>query len=164
MKKTFMIAFVLAAVAGLIVAGSAFAQGDTPPTFGDRGPADGTGLLHDYMSNAMAQALGLSVEEFEARHDAGETFFDIAFAEGFTAEETPTLMQNARTSALDVAGKDGVITQEQVEWMQSRGFGRGGNMGENGDFGSGVCDGSGQFEGSSMRGSGHGGRWQSTTP
>ena len=128
MKKTFMLAFVLAAVTGLIFAGSAFAQGNTPPTFGNRGPADGTGLLHDYMSNAMAEVLGVSVEELQASHDAGETFYDFALASGYTADEITLLMQDARTSALNAALADGVITQEQFDFMQSRGAGRGGSV------------------------------------
>ena len=37
MKKTFVIAFVLAAMVGLLAAGVAFAQDDTPP-FGDLAP------------------------------------------------------------------------------------------------------------------------------
>ncbi len=51
----------------------------------------------------MAEAVGLTVEEFEARHDAGETFYQIALAEGFTAEEIPALMQEARAKGLDAA-------------------------------------------------------------
>ena len=69
------------------------------------------------------------MDAFEARHDAGETFYQIALAEGFTAEEIPALMQAARANALDAAAKDGVISQEQADWMSSRGFGRGGMMG-----------------------------------
>jgi len=124
MKKSIMIALTLAAVAGLFVAGAVFAQGDNPP-FG-RGMGDGTGTLHEYMEKGMADALGMSVEDFEARHDAGETFYDIAISKGFTAEEIPALMQGARDAALDAAAADGVITQEQASWMKSHGFGRGG--------------------------------------
>ena len=155
MKKTLLVAFVLAATIGLLVAGVAFAQDENPP-FGDRGPKDGTGLLHDYMSEAMAKALGVSVDDLAASHDAGETFYDLAIAKGYAGEEIYTLMQDARISALNDAAKDGVITQEQAEWMNSRGGHRGGM----GGFGNGTCDGSGQFGGQGMRGSGNGGRFQ----
>jgi hypothetical protein len=163
MKKTILIvALTLLALAALSV-GVAFAQDENPP-FGGRGPADGSGAIHDYMGQAMADALGLSVSEFETRHDAGETFYDIASAQGFTTEEIPALMQDARTAALDAAAKDGVITQEQADWMQSRGSGRGNMMGGRGGYGDGECpmyDGDevpsgGQF-GPGMTG---GGRWQ----
>lgn len=155
MKKTIILAFVLAATLGLLVAGVAFAQDENPP-FGDRGPRDGTGLLHDYMSEAMAEALGISVDDLAASHDAGETFYDLAIAKGYSVEEIYTLMQDARVSALNDAAKDGIITQEQADWMNSRGKRHGGM----GGFGNGTCDGSGQFGGQGMHGGGYGGRWQ----
>ncbi|MBT4419343.1 MAG: hypothetical protein HOC81_03940 [Candidatus Marinimicrobia bacterium] len=159
MKKTFVMAFMLAAVAGLVFAGAAFAQDDNPPFVGDRGPRDESGLLHDYMSVAMADALGMTVEELEASHDAGEYFYDLALASDLSEEEISALMLDARTSALDAAAKDGVITQEQADWMKDRGAGRGGMRG-----GSGVCDGSGLEDGaaggmSRGGGQGQGGRW-----
>ena len=146
-------AFVLAAVAGLIIAGSAFAQDDTAP-FGGGAPRDGSGLLQDYISTAMADAMGISVEELQASHDGGETFYDLALVSGFEADEIRILIQDARTSALEAAVADGVITQEQFDAMQSRGGGRGGKRGGQGGFGSGAWDGSGQFDGSGMRGQG----------
>ena len=136
MKKTILIALVLSAAVALLVAGVAFAQGGNPP-FGGRGMMDGSGTLHEYMQKAMAEALGLTEAQFEARHDAGENFYSIALAEGFSADEIPALMQDARATALDAAAKDGVISQEQAEWMKSRGFGRGGMMG--GGYRDGTC-------------------------
>ena len=162
MKKTIVIAVVLAALVGLFVVGAAFAQGQNPP-FG-RGPGDGTGTLHEYMEKAMADAVGLSVDEFEKRHDAGETFYQIALAKGFTAEEIPTLMLNARNAALDAAAKDGVITQQQADWMKSRGFGRGGMMGNGAGYSDGTCPMYGNGTGTGFQGRGpgmmNGGRWQ----
>ena len=169
MKKTIGMSIVLAVIVALILAGVALAQGQYPPN-GGRGPGDGSGWLHDYMEKAMADAVGLSVEEFEARHDAGETFYQIALAEGFAADKIPTLMQTARASALDAAVADGVITREQADWMKSRGFGRGGMMGGY-SYGYGLGDGScpmadgdeapyGGGYGPGMMGVGRGGRWQ----
>jgi hypothetical protein len=165
MKKLIGIAIVLAAIAGLTLAGAAMAQAENPGN-GGRAPGDGSGLLHDYMEAAMADAVGLSVEEFEARHDAGESFYQIALSEGFAAEEIPALMQDARAKAIDAAAADGVITRRQAEWMKSHGPGRGSMMGRYGygpGYGSGTCpmaDGDevpagGQF-GPGMMG---GGRW-----
>jgi hypothetical protein len=81
-----------------------------------------TGPLHDFMEKAMAEAVGLTVDEFNTRHANGETFYQIALAEGFTAEEIPALMQAARAKALDAAAADGVMTQEQADWMKSARF------------------------------------------
>ena len=150
MKKTFVIAFVLAAMVGLLAAGVAFAQDENPP-FGGRAPKDGSGLLHDYMSEAMADALGMTAEELQASHDAGEYFYDLALAQDFTEDEISTLMQDARATALDAAAADGVITQEQADAMKERGTGRGSR-------GSGICDGSGTFDRSGARGGRQGGR------
>ncbi len=142
MKKTFLMAFVLVAVVSLGVVGSAFAQSGNPPFDGEQGPRDGSGLLHDYMATAIADVFGVSVEELQASHDAGERIYDIALAQGIAVEEIPVLMQTARVSALEAALADGVITQEQVDQMQSRGGKRGGRTGS----GRGSCDGSGQLE------------------
>lgn len=73
--------------------------------------------LHAYMYPAIATALGLTPEEFDARHTAGETFWEIAEAQGLTTEEAWTLMQTARETALQQAVTDGVITQEFATWM-----------------------------------------------
>ena len=138
MKKTLLIVTVLVIALGALGVGVVAAQEGQPP-YGQRGVADGAGPMHEYMQKAMAEAIGLSESAFEARHDAGETFYQIALAEGFTAEEIPALMQAARTNALDAAVKDGVISQEQANWMGSRGFGRGGMMGGYGGYGNGNC-------------------------
>lgn len=124
MKKSILIALGLVTVAGLFVVGVTFAQGEKP-LFG-QGRGDGTGSLHEYMEKAMADALGLSLKDFEARHDAGETFYEIALSKGFAADDIPALMKSVRDTALDAATADGVITQAQAEWMKARGFGRGG--------------------------------------
>jgi hypothetical protein len=166
MKKTLWIVLLVILALGALGVGVVAAQDGQPP-YGQRGVMDGAGPMHDYMEGAMAEALGLEVDEFEARHDAGETFYQIALAQGFTAEEIPALMQEARAKGLDAAAAAGVITQEQAEWMGSRSFGRGGMMGGYGGYGTGECpmyDGdevpySGQF-GPGMMNGGRGGRWQ----
>ena len=62
--------------------------------------------------------------------------YDIALSAGVMDEEFPALMTEVRAAALDAAVADDVITQEQADWMKSRGFGRGG-------MGAGDCDGTG---------------------
>ena len=164
MKKTLWIVLLVILALGALGIGTVAAQDGQPP-YGQRGVADGASLLHDYMEKAMAEAVGLTVDAFEARHDAGETFYQIALAEGFTAEEIPALMQEARVNGLNEAVVAGVISQEQADWMGSRGFGRGGMMGGYGGYGEcPMYDGEavpfgGQF-GPGMMGGGRGGRWQ----
>lgn len=116
------------------------------------------GPMHDAMMSAFAEALGLPVEELEARHDAGETLWQIAEAQGMSAEDFGSLMIEARSDALQQAVADGTITQEQADWMNQRmtqrqaaGYGPGS---EN-------CTGDGPMHGG--RGGALGGRWSNGT-
>ncbi len=113
----------------------------------------GGGILHDYMEEIFADKLGITESEIETRLADGETMSQIALAEGFTLEEFQALMLDARSQAIDLAVADGTLTQEQADWMNSRGsmmfggtgrsqgfgmMGRsGGRMG--GGFGTGTC-------------------------
>ncbi len=99
--------------------------------------------MHEYMIAALARAFNLTPEELEARHDAGETMWDIAADLGLDAEQFRQAMLDARTQALNDAVAAGVITQEQADWMLSRmnqmwsrgfGSGAGGCPGMGGNF------------------------------
>ncbi len=111
----------------------------------DRGDAP----LHEYMVQAVAEVFGLSVEEVEALHDEGITLWEWAQEQGMSLEEFQSKMLEAKQIALDAAVADGVITQEQADWMLSHMFGMWGA----GGFG--PCHGYGNFGG---RGRGFGGR------
>lgn len=124
MKKMILVLALALLAAGAFGVGASFAQGEQPPL-----PPGGSGYLHTYMTQAMADALGLSVNEFDARRAAGETFYSIALAQGIPADKIPALMQAVRAKALDAAVKDGALTQEQADWIKTRGFGRGRMMG-----------------------------------
>jgi len=114
---------------------------------------DEYGPMHDSMMAAFAEALGLDVEELETRHAAGETMWQIAEAQGYNLEAFNALMFETRSAALDQAVADGLLTQEQADWMQSRWE----TMQTNGFRpGSGNCQGDG-FSG--RGGMMHGGRW-----
>ena len=155
MKKTLVIILVVTALA-ILTAGVALAQAPQPPAprgggmgpgggFGPMGFAAGgeVGPMHEYMEAALADALGISLDEFETRREAGETAYEIALAEGFAADEIPALLRDARIKAWEAAAADGVITQQQLDWMKSRPSG----------MGMGNCDGTGQsFGGGMMRG------------
>ena len=158
MKKLLTVsAIVVLAILILGVAGFAYAQSQTPPTpdapygrgmmggWGNRGSgsgmmgrwgAGGYGPMHEYMEDAFAEALGISHEDLEARLDAGETMWSIAQAQGLSEDEIAKLMVDARTKALEKAVADGVLTQEQADWMSQ-------HMGQAQDagFGPGTCHG-----------------------
>jgi hypothetical protein len=167
------------AVVALGAAGLVYAQTQTPPAPGygmmgggyggmmGRGfggmmggyglASDGPGSygpMHQYMLDAFAEALGLDAETLQERLEAGETMWQIAEAQGFSQDEFATLWTEAHAAALEQAVADGVITQEQADWMaqhmaqrQAAGFGPG----------SGHCTGAGPGGG---RGRGMGWRWQ----
>lgn len=175
MKKLLVIGAIAAAIVvtvALGLTGWAYAQ-DSQPTFGDswmgmggrfRGQtgADEYGPMHEYMIKAMAKALGMTAEELEAAHDSGKTMSDIAQEQGLTFEDFQAVMLEARTEAFNQMVLDGVISQEQADWMLNHmnggmggGFGRGGSS-----FGG--CEMSDEFQsgsyGPGMHG-GRGGRW-----
>lgn len=120
---------------GMMGAGSGNGMMDMGP-----GMMGEMGALHAYMYPAMAAALGLTPEEFAARHETGETFWDIAEAQGLTPEEAWALMQTARDEALQQAVAEGVITQEFADQMRTH---MEGMHGEGFGPGSGPCHGEG---------------------
>lgn len=146
MMAGFGLAVVLA-VAGMTV----FAQTDTPPTPGGSGVGNGaaciaergSGVLSDVMHSVMIQSfaekLNLAAETLEARIAAGETMWQIAEAEGLSLEEFTTVMSEARTQALADAVAQGLITQEQADWMSTRMGGRMMGQGARGGYSQGGC-------------------------
>ncbi len=160
MKKTLVLLVAVGVLALTFSAVSnAYAQETIPPTspFEGRGPRGGfagaaDGPLHDLMNAAIADALGVSVEELDAAHQAGQTAWDLAQVQGLTSDEFAALMADARNTALTQAVADGLITQEQANWMQSRWSGM---QAEGFGPGSGNCDGNGP-QGGHRPGSGRG--------
>ncbi len=166
MKQT--VVAVLLVVVALAVVGASVAVAQTPqpstpgngrgmgPSIG-RGPVRGSaavgqeGALHEYMVKAMADALGISASDYEARRDAGLTGYQIALDLGLSADKIPALLSDARSKALDAAVADKAITQAQADWMKARRLG----------MGQGNCDGTGQRIGTGM---GRGGRFQQANP
>jgi hypothetical protein len=115
---------------------------NTPSQRGDGmrgGLAEGTGPLHTYIQNALAEAFGLTVDELQARHEGGQTLADLAVEQGLTVEQFRDIMTQARAVALNQAVADGVLTQEQADWMleriESRGFGMKNNPGHGSPWG-----------------------------
>jgi hypothetical protein len=155
MKKIIVTSLLVMVALVVLSTGVVFAQENQPPTQ-PRGQMQGgvEGPLHEYMVKALAEMLGLSTDQLEARLDGGETAYQIALAQGIAAEEIPALLSAARAKALDSAVAAGAITQEQADWMKSRGSGQGRGSG----MGTGTCDGTGTSQMHS------GWRWQQTTP
>ena len=154
MKKV----LIFGALAGILLltlgaAGLAYAQSGTQQAPSGAGPVYGhaygygghgmgiaqdgeTGPLHEYMTSALAEALGITPEELISRREAGETLWQISDSLGISSEDFSTLVADARAKALEQAVQDGVITQEQADWMSQR-------MGPGFGPGAGTCDGTG---------------------
>jgi hypothetical protein len=162
MKKTVVAILLAVAALAVLATGIAVAQTPQPPNPGGwfgmghgmmRGfAANGAeGPMHEYMVKAMANALGISTSDFEARLDAGQTPYQIALDLGISADKIPTLLSDARAKALDEAVAAKAITQAQADWMKSRGP----------RMGQGNCDRAGQPPGAGM---GRGWRFQQANP
>jgi len=82
------------------------------------------GVLDEYMDAAMADALGVSVEELQEMKEDGLNLRDHAEENDLSGEELAELMKDVHTSAVNAALEDGAITQEQADFMLSMvGFG-----------------------------------------
>jgi hypothetical protein len=90
--------------------------------------AQQTGVLHDYMEQALADKLNLPLATVEAEFNAGKTLYQIALDNGIAQADLPAFMLEVRTLALEAAVADGVITQAQADRMAQRGYGMGGGM------------------------------------
>ena len=140
MKKWIVIGVAVVTLAALSVAGfawarTAYAQSQYPPFpgnhYGMMGGYGGYGMMggygtgaggyygpmHDYMVNALAEALNLTPEEVQTRIGNGETPWQIAQAQGLSDEEIQQVMLDAHDEALDKAVEAGLLTQEQADWM-----------------------------------------------
>ena len=162
MKKTIVAILLVVAALAVLATGIAVAQTPQPPTPGGWAgmghgqmrafAANGAeGPLHEYMVKSMADALGISASDFEARRDAGKMAYQIALDLGISADKIPALLSDARSKALDAAVASKAITQAQADWMKSRGA----------RMGQGNCGGTGQPLGAGM---GRGWRFQQSNP
>ena len=122
MKKRASIALVLAVALTMTVFGTVFAQGPGQP---EGAPGDGVAMgewlpgeepLHDIMINAYAAEFGLTVEELNAKIDAGQTMFEIAEAYGYDAESFTQLMTEIRQQAREEAAELGLFVGRGGRW------------------------------------------------
>lgn len=165
MKKLskWLVALLSISVLSLFVASSAFASElyrggpgnggfqEDPDAIGQRGSfGSGTGIPLDYSINldgvledllhtSLADALSMDIIDLTARMDAGETFATIALELGYDYAAISEMIVAARADALAQAVVDGLITQEQADWLSSRG-----NLMPAVNDGEGFCDLSGE--------------------
>lgn len=108
-----------------------FQNGRGPWRQGPAGPFYGEGPgMHlvdsNVMHQAIADALGISVEELEAAQAEGKSLVALAEELGVDIEEVRAAMQGVRKDAVNQALADGLITEEQATWLLSRpAFGQG---------------------------------------
>jgi hypothetical protein len=169
--KKFMKSFVIVAVVVIalgsttaVFAQSGTAQGSATVLANGRGGWGGRGsrsgvmqqdqlqledeLLHDEIISAFEVALGIPADELNARLDAGETLMQIVISTGLDFEAAQALIDEVHAQVLAQAVLDGIITQEQADWLITRLGGQaymGGANGAGNDFG---------MRNSGMRGSG----------
>ena len=80
------------------------------------------GLLDDYITAAMAEVFGLTVEEIELRYEAEDSFITIALSQGFEIEDIDGMMDdvilgrqesNQMVSQLGTKGQGGRIAGQE---------------------------------------------------
>lgn len=89
-------------------------------------------MLHEEMQAVIADALGITVAELEAARAEGKRLPELAAESGVALEDVQTAVQAAHEAAIQQAVEDGLITQEQADWMLQRhnnGMGMGMGMG-----------------------------------
>lgn len=97
----------------------------------------------DLMKTAVADALGMTVEELDAAQAGGQRLPEIAEAQGVELSVVQEAVQAAHEAAIAQAVADGLITQEQADQLQNRGPGFGGRGGPRGHHGGGMNGGMG---------------------
>ena len=115
MQKTVRTLSILTVLTLLFISVSpAFAQDDTPPEDTLRR------TLREYMTAAFAEALDLDILDVQSRLDAGESFQDIAAAQGIEGSEFRHLMVDVIEEAKTNAIRDGVIEEEDADRIRER--------------------------------------------
>lgn len=134
MNRYFKLASVISILIALVVfAGitAAFAQGPnqpdgfTPPGANQAGnevsPGLGARAVDEAtMHEAIANALGISHEAFEAATAEGKTPFTLAQELGVEIGTVQAAMDAAHEAAFQGALNNGLISQEQADWMLGR--------------------------------------------
>jgi len=126
-------------VAAVAVTGYALAQQPPPPQSGEnsfpgprvggreggrrgQGPGQPNWMepYQNLIQEAVAEALGISVEELDAAREAGQTLRDLAEEQGVDLADVQAAMEAARLEAIEQAVADGVISEEMAERIIER--------------------------------------------
>jgi hypothetical protein len=129
MKRSLLIVGLVVLGIGALGVGVVFAQGPQPPIGNS-----GYGWMHDSVEQALAAKLGLTEKQVEEALAAGTPMYQIALDNGIGQEDLADFMNEVHKDAFTKAVADGVITQQQADWM----FQRMQNMYQNG-YGFGNC-------------------------
>lgn len=87
------------------------------------------GSLEDLIHENLAASLGISISDLEGRVEDGETLMEIGISLGFSADAVWEMLDSARVEAYNQAVLDGILTEEDVDWLSSRGTRIGGYYG-----------------------------------
>jgi hypothetical protein len=77
----------------------------------------GESQVREELLAAIADGLGITVEDLTSRLDAGESLASIAEAEGLSDSEWTDLRRSAWEAALTSAVESGALTQAQADWI-----------------------------------------------
>jgi hypothetical protein len=126
---------------------------------GRGGTTNGNDAVHTYLEEAFAKALGMTIADFDTQEAAGNSWLQIATAQGKTEAEAQTLLETAYSNAIAQALADGKITQTMADTLKADAAPTFANVGIPGHGQSGSAD-NGQPGGHGGRG--HGGHDDST--
>ncbi len=131
LKKAGIVAVLVASLALVVLVTGVFAQGPSKPDPIDRGgqmrqgngAGTGMGVMavdEADMHAAIAEALGLTLEDFEAALAEVKTPYTLASELGIDFADIQAAMASMHAEALEQATAEGLITQERASWMLGR--------------------------------------------
>jgi len=104
---------------------------------GRMGPPPQLEGLKEATEAAVAETLGMTVEELQAAHEAGQTMPEIAKEKDVHMADIQAAAETAKQAFIEQAVADGTITQEQADFMLAHRGGPGGPGGPGGGCGGG---------------------------
>jgi hypothetical protein len=132
MKKTILIVALVVLALGAVGVGVVLAQGGGQLPYGwmtNMMGGNGYGSMHNYVEQAMAAKLGITEEEVE-KELVTKPMYQIALDHGIQQADLATFLNEVHKDAFAQAVKDGLMTQQQADWMlqhmQNRFDGNGG--------------------------------------
>lgn len=118
--------FLAVAAIALVLSGVAYAQDETPtpeaaPGWFPKGHGIGFGPRGEVAMQAVADALGMDVEDLSTQLWGGKTIADLAEEKGVDLADVQAAVQAAQEQAMRdniaQAVEDGNITQEHADWL-----------------------------------------------